>query len=53
MHRRNATGVLVAGLAVVLLLAALPASGADGIRDRKAAVDRKIDSLQAKIDGRS
>src|SRR5215208_1015476 len=50
MHRRHATGVLVAGLTLVLLLVALPASGADGIRDRKAAVDRRIDTLQEKIE---
>ena len=50
MDRRSITGVLVAGLSVWLLLAALPASGADGIRDRKAAVDAKIDTLQAKIE---
>src|SRR5688572_1320390 len=50
MDRRSITGLLAAGLTVWLLLAALPASGAEGIRDRKADVDAKIESLQEKIE---
>jgi murein DD-endopeptidase MepM/ murein hydrolase activator NlpD len=50
MDRRSITGLLLAGFTIWLLLAALPASGADGIRDRKASVDAKIDTLQSKIE---
>src|SRR5829696_6494235 len=49
MRSRSITGVLVAGLLAWLLLAALPAAGAD-IRDRKADVDAKIDKLESKIE---
>ena len=50
MDRRSLTGLLLAGLATWLLLTAVPAGGAEGIRDRKADVDEKIESLQAKIE---
>src|SRR5215218_6874994 len=49
MHRRNAIGVLFGALTVWLLLLAAPANGAD-IHDRKAAIDRKIDTLQSKVE---
>ena len=49
MRSRSITGVLVVGLLAWLLLAALPAAGAD-IRDRKADVDAKIDKLESKIE---
>ena len=45
MRFRLATGVLLA----FLLLVVAPASGYDGVADRKAAVDEKIGSLQARI----
>jgi murein DD-endopeptidase MepM/ murein hydrolase activator NlpD len=50
MDRRSITGLLLAGITIWLLLAALPASGAEGIRDRKADVDAKIETLQSKIE---